>query len=114
MLPGELFYTSILMIVDALNDHDRLVRQEAESWIKSNLQSPFRVLDPILSRLLVLSREYEMFRYLLETLCTILRFGGDTIRKACQNTSLASSVHPGILSLAQNGKLAATCMTDAR
>lgn len=92
------------MIFDALNDPDHLVRQEAESWIKSNLQSHFRILDPILSRLLATSREHEMIKYLLGTVCTILRSGGGDFRKACQSTSLASSVHPAILSLAQNGR----------
>jgi hypothetical protein len=105
MLPGELFHIPILMIIDALNDRDHLVRQEAESWVKSNLQSHFRILDPILSRILATTREYEMIKYLLGTVCTILRSGGGDLRRACQTTSLASSVHPAILSLAQNGKM---------
>jgi hypothetical protein len=104
MLPGELFHIPILMIIDALNDRDHLVRQEAESWVKSNLQSHFRILDPILSRLLATTREYEMIKYLMGTLCTILRSGGGELRKACQSTSLASSVHPAILNSAQNGR----------
>jgi hypothetical protein len=108
MLPGELFHIPILMIVDALNDHDHLVRQGAESWIKSNLQSYFRILDPILSRLITSTREYEMVKYHLSTLCTILRSGGDNLRKACRTSTLASSVHPGIVNFAQIGK---SCMT---
>ena len=104
MLPGELFHIPILMMIDALNDPDHLVRQEAESWVKSNLQSNFRILDPILSRLLATTREYELIKYLLGTLCTILRSGGGDLRKACQTTSLASSVHPAILNIAQNGR----------
>ena len=92
------------MIIDSLNDPDHLVRQEAESWVKSNLQSHFRILDPILSRLLATTREYEMIKYLLGTLCTILRSGGGELRKACQTTILASSVNPAILNIAQNGR----------
>ena len=105
MLPGELFHIPILMIMDSLHDPDHLVRQEAESWIKSNLQSHFRILDPILSRLLVTNREYEMIKYLLGTLCSTLHSGSEDLRKACRTTSLASSVHPAILNLAQIGRL---------
>lgn len=114
MLPGELFHIPILMIIDALNDRDHLVRQEAESWIKMNLQSHFRILDPILSRLFVTSREYEMTKYLLGTLCTILRSGGDGLRKACHTTTLSSSVHPAILNLAQNSESAYNVCADIR
>jgi hypothetical protein len=88
MLPGELFHIPILMIVDALDDPDHRVRQEAESWIKANLQSYFRVLDPVLSRLLPTSREYDTIRYLLD----------------CQTTPLASSVHPVILKAASESE----------
>jgi hypothetical protein len=105
MLPGELFHIPILMIVDALDDPDHRVRQEAESWIKANLQSYFRVLDPVLSRLLPTSREYDTIRYLLDSLCILFRkSGSDGLRRACQTTPLASSVHPVILKAASESE----------
>lgn len=39
MLPGELFFTPAMMILDALGDP---VRQQAETWLRCNLASPFR------------------------------------------------------------------------
>lgn len=111
MLPGELFHIPILMIVDDLEDPDHLVRQEAESWIKANLRSYFRVLDPVLSRLLATSREYDTIRYLLDSLCTVIRkSGSEGLRRACQTTSLASSVHPSILQVTADSKSLGVCL----
>jgi hypothetical protein len=104
MLPGELFYIPILMIIDALNDRDPLIRQEAESWIKSNLQSHFRVVDPVLSRLLATDKEYETTKYLMDTLCTIIRSGGESLMDALSTSALDTSVHPAILKAGSGGE----------
>lgn len=103
MLPGELFYTPILTILDGLNSLDPLQRQRAETWIRRNLKSFFRVLDPVLGRLGEANGDLDITAYLLDTVSTILRLGHSDLRSACQTTELRRSAHPAVTRKAATG-----------
>lgn len=102
MLPGELFYTPVLTIVDGLKSLDPLLRQQAEVWTRRNLKSFFRILDPVLSRLWEPSGDVDMTAYLLDTVSTAIRTDVD-LRSACQTTGLRRSSHPAIIRKADTG-----------
>lgn len=61
-----------------------------------------RVLDPLLSRLAqeaeskstVQALNYSSILYLVESLSTLLRFGGKALSKACHTTEVVNSPHP--------------------
>jgi hypothetical protein len=69
-----------------------------------------RALDPIIARLLEASDgsrlkasksqpdlDFSWLAYLVESVITLLRFGGQGLSKACQTTDLSKSSHPTIL-----------------
>lgn len=67
-----------------------------------SLTANIRVLDPLLSRLArevqsqspLQALNYSSILYLVESLGTLLRFGGKALSKACHTTEVASSPHP--------------------
>lgn len=78
-----------------------------QSWIRGNTllaDVPISVLDPLLARLskesmpksVHLALNYSSILYLLESLNTLLRFGGQGLSKACHTTELAQSSHQSI------------------
>ncbi|ORY25817.1 Dopey, N-terminal-domain-containing protein [Naematelia encephala] len=95
MLPGEIFNVPVFTLIDALGSSDPDLQRTAETWMRCNLKSYFRVLDPILSRLL----EQHVFddlnytRYLLDSIATLFRFGGQGLSKSCQSTEVSKSAH---------------------
>lgn len=103
MLPGELFYTPMLTIVDGLTSLDPLQRQRAETWIRRSLKTFFRVLDPVLSRLGQVNGDLDITAYLLDIASTILRLGDADLRSACKTTELRRSAHPTISRKADTG-----------
>lgn len=103
MLPGELFYTPMLTVLDGLNSLDPVQHQKAETWIRRNLKSFFRVLDPVLGRLGESSSDLDITAYLLDTASTILRLGHSDLRSACPTTELRRSAHPAITRRADTG-----------
>jgi hypothetical protein len=112
MLPGEMFNIPIFMIVESLNDHDPIVRQLADSWMRSNLQSYTRILDPVLSRLLASNSDLVTTRYLFDVLSTILRTGGESVRNICKTTEMSQSLHPTIVKKAEEGESLCGAMAD--
>jgi hypothetical protein len=84
-----------------------------DSWVYREpyvFTDPVRALDPIIARLLEASDgtrvhasksqpdlDFSWLAYLVESVITLLRFGGQGLSKACQTTDLSKSSHPTIL-----------------
>ncbi|WWC60178.1 uncharacterized protein I303_102743 [Kwoniella dejecticola CBS 10117] len=111
MLPGEIFNIPVSMVLDALQSTDPDVQRQAETWMRLNLRSYFRVLDPILSRLLDPSIKYHQntylhpidlnfVRHLVDSVSLLLKFGGQGLSKACHSTEIRQSVHPTLVTRA--------------
>ena len=117
MLPGEIFYVPICIILDYLRSQDPVVQAAAETWMRCSLLSYFRcvdpfpatahtdtrILDPILTRLIdpasdghVVKHtpELAMIQALIENTSTLLKFGGKGLSKACQAKDIMRCSHP--------------------
>ena len=75
---------------------------------KSNIGLIYRILDPILVRLMGLSAAHpegiyretadiSYTQYLLESIATLFRFGAQGLSRACQSTDVSQSSHPALL-----------------
>ncbi|WWC97086.1 hypothetical protein V866_003964 [Kwoniella sp. B9012] len=104
MLPGEIFNIPISMVLDALRSSDPEVQRQAETWMRLNLRSYFRVLDPIISRLLDPDIRYHEDTYatpvdlslichLIDNISILFKFGGQGLSKACHSTEIRQSIH---------------------
>jgi hypothetical protein len=102
MLPGELFNIPLFMIIDSLAERDPITRQMAENWIRSNLQSYTRILDPVLSRLMASDADYDTSAYMFNALSTVLRSASGAARETSRTTELSRSVHPTIVKKAED------------
>ncbi|OCF39597.1 hypothetical protein I317_06612 [Kwoniella heveanensis CBS 569] len=108
MLPGEIFNIPISIVIDALKNNDPDIQRQAETWMRCNLLSYFRVLDPIICRLLDPSLRYEgstyagpvdlsLIKHHIESISTLFKFGGQGLSKACHATDIHQSVHPTLI-----------------
>lgn len=118
-LPGFKFRVPLMIVLDMLNSEDPSLRRTGESWMRCNLKSYLRVLDPIMYELLdpsvrrlstvfmINEREIPGFLYerpfdqryskhLLDLLLAVVRFGGQGLAKTAKNTSVKKSHHPGL------------------
>ncbi|WWC68766.1 uncharacterized protein I206_102700 [Kwoniella pini CBS 10737] len=113
MLPGEIFNLPIHLVLDALRSLDPDVQRQAETWMRLNLRSYFRILDPSISRLLDPSIKYKdaayeqpvdlnIIRYQIESISTLFKFGGSGLSKACQSTEYRQSVHRTMIERLEN------------
>ncbi|KAK7025465.1 hypothetical protein VNI00_015993 [Paramarasmius palmivorus] len=114
--PGFKFKVPMMIVLDALKDDDPRLRRVGETWMRCNLKSYIRVLDPILFELLdpsihrtltsmkVSGREITSYSYerpfdqryiyhLLEMLLSIVRFGGQGFAKTARTASIKRSYH---------------------
>ncbi|KAK1927398.1 Dopey, N-terminal-domain-containing protein [Papiliotrema laurentii] len=104
MLPGEMFHVPIFLVLDALRSDDPETKSAAETWMRCNLKSYFRILDPILVRLVesvpshgglpAPSPDIGSLLYLTRTLETLFKLGGHNLSKVCYGTSIAQTAHP--------------------
>ncbi|WVF67091.1 hypothetical protein IAT40_001836 [Kwoniella sp. CBS 6097] len=73
-----------------------------ETWMRCDLRSYFRVLDPIICRLLDPAIQYEgnnyagpvdlnLIRHHIESVSTLFKFGGQGLSKACHATDIHQS-----------------------
>ncbi|KAL1409508.1 hypothetical protein Q8F55_003491 [Vanrija albida] len=92
MLPGEIFQVPMLMILEGLKSEDPQILCASESWMRCNLKSYFRMVDPLLRRLIdMISRnngklnDPSQVTYLVSNLSSLFRFGGQGLSKACQS-----------------------------
>jgi hypothetical protein len=100
MLPGEIFHVPMFMILDGLKGDDPQVLRAAETWMRCNLRSYFRMLDPLLRRTLALlaqrsgkvaSSDASLMYYFVTSLTSLFRFGGQGLGKACQSMEIRKS-----------------------
>lgn len=100
MLPGEIFHVPMFMILDGLKSDDPQVLRAAETWMRCNLKSYFRMLDPLLRRTLALltqrsdkvtSNDASLMYYFVTSLTSLFRFGGQGLGKACQSMEVRKS-----------------------
>ncbi|WVQ94532.1 hypothetical protein IAU59_001611 [Kwoniella sp. CBS 9459] len=106
MVPGEIFSIPISIVIDALKSSDPEIQRQAETWMRCNLRSYFRVLDPIICRLLDPVVRYagnstyngpvdlSLIKHHIESISTLFKFGGQGLSKACHATDIHQSVHP--------------------
>ena len=108
--------TPLLLVLDKLQSLDAEERQQAEIWLRSNLRSHVKVVDPLLHMLLlnrpsqlgaatmdiegirVVARQInepfneQLVLYALRTLAALARFGGASFAKALAATPLSASL----------------------
>ncbi|WVQ78778.1 hypothetical protein IAT38_000869 [Cryptococcus sp. DSM 104549] len=114
MLPGEILNVPINIVLDALRSPDPDAQRQAETWMRCNLRSYFRVLDPILSRLLDPSIKYapgqtvyaapvdlDLVRYEIESVSALFKFGGTGLSKACEATEIKGSLNFALVGRAE-------------
>ncbi|KAL7419677.1 hypothetical protein Q5752_005591 [Cryptotrichosporon argae] len=110
VLPGEIFYAPMLRVLDGLRSDDPAVVSMAETWMRCSMRSYFRILDPILHRLLLHLRatdktesapagDLAQLRYLLQTLLSLFNFGGQGLSRACQASEASRSAHASFVEL---------------
>lgn len=105
MLSRESFYTPILAIADGLDSSDPVSRHRTELWLRQNLQSPYRLIDPILSRLFTPSQDLDAMAYLLRTLSNLFSVISPDELSSLSTRLLSQSVHPAFQSTIQSGAL---------
>ncbi|KAF9654142.1 hypothetical protein BDM02DRAFT_3152598 [Thelephora ganbajun] len=129
LLPGFRFKIPMMITLDTLRSDDTMIRRIGETWMRCSLRSYLRVLDPILFDLLdpsvrrsrsvtkINDRELQDFIYdapmdqrlinhLLNTLLSVVRFGGQGFVKVANSTLVRRSLHPGLVKRVENFGLA--------
>ncbi|KAG7099897.1 hypothetical protein E1B28_001698 [Marasmius oreades] len=120
LLPGFKFKVPMMIILDTLKNEDPVLRRIGETWMRCNLRSYTRVLDPLLFDLLdpsirrtptsmkVGGKEIQGFlyerpldqryaRHLLDMLLSIVQFGSQVFAKTARTTPIKRSQHPGLV-----------------
>ncbi|KAI0271467.1 Dopey, N-terminal-domain-containing protein [Gloeopeniophorella convolvens] len=133
MLPGFLLKVPLMIVLDALKNEDPSLRRIGETWMRCSLRSYLRVLDPILYDLLdpnvrripsvikLNGKQLQAFsyerpfdqtyiNYLLETLLSVVKFGGQGFGKTARTSLIRRSYHS---QLAERIQLAGVMNSDA-
>ncbi|KAI0307632.1 Dopey, N-terminal-domain-containing protein [Multifurca ochricompacta] len=115
-LPGFSLKVPLMIILDTLKNDDPNLRRIGETWMRCNLRSYLRALDPILHDLLdpavkrvisiteINGRQLQGFSYerpfdqtyvnhLLETLLSVVKFGGQGFGKTARASLVRKSYH---------------------
>ncbi len=124
--------TPLLILLDKLQSPDADDRQQAEVWLRANVRSYTKVVDPLLQMLLsnratpstpaaeniggvqiAVCRVNEPFNqdivvYALKTLSALVRFGGSNVAKALAATPLSASMSTTIKHLVKAETLVAS------
>ncbi|KAF9786711.1 Dopey, N-terminal-domain-containing protein [Thelephora terrestris] len=129
LLPGFRFKIPMMITLDTLKSDDTVIRRIGETWMRCSLKSYLRVLDPILFDLLdpsvrrsrsltrINGKELQDFtydaptdqrliNYLLDTLLSVVRFGGQGFVKVANSTPIRRSSHPGLVKRVESFGLA--------
>ncbi|KAG2138725.1 Dopey, N-terminal-domain-containing protein [Suillus bovinus] len=119
-LPGVRLKVPLMIVLETLKHDDPTLRRVGETWMRCNLRSYIRVLEPVLRDLLdpsihrisrisrVSGKEIRGFVYersfdqryvahLLEILLSIVQFGGQGFSKSARGTFLRRSCDPVLL-----------------
>ncbi|KAI1794036.1 Dopey, N-terminal-domain-containing protein [Ganoderma leucocontextum] len=120
MLPGVHLKVPMMSMLETLRSDDPKLRRIGETWMRCNLKSYLRVLDPMLFDLLdpniryspstavlkgkqLQGFDYERpfdqhyVNYLLETLLSVAKFGGLGFCKVARTTPISRSLHSALL-----------------
>ncbi|KAI0361079.1 hypothetical protein OH77DRAFT_1391372 [Trametes cingulata] len=120
MLPGVHLKVPMMTVLETLRSDDPKLRRIGETWMRCSLKSYLRVLDPILFDLFDPSIRYtasttEMkgkqlqgftyerpfdqryVNYLLETLLSVVKFGGQGFSKVARTTPISRSLYSNLL-----------------
>ncbi|KAL5535972.1 hypothetical protein ACEPAF_4066 [Sanghuangporus sanghuang] len=129
--PGVHFKVPMLIVLDSLKSSDPVLRRVGETWMRCNLRSYPRVLDPILLELLdptirqtpsvvtmngreirgfTYDRPFDQHRvvYLLDVLLQVARYGGQNFNRVVSTTLVSRSPCPQLLErISQRGYIGA-------
>nr|ODN87338.1 hypothetical protein L203_03611 [Cryptococcus depauperatus CBS 7841] len=110
VLPGEVFRVPICLILESLGSLNPDIQNQAETWLRLNLRSYFRILDPMLYRLMTPFISYDgtygsfdgrvdlnMIKYEIECIAALFRFSGQGLSKACTTETIKKSVNSGFI-----------------
>ncbi|KDQ31322.1 hypothetical protein PLEOSDRAFT_1102291 [Pleurotus ostreatus PC15] len=126
LLPGFKFKVPMMIVLDGLRNDDPNVRRIGETWMRCSLKSYQRVLDSLLYDLTnplirrvqtshkLRGRELQGFYYektfdqryvshLLETLLSVVRFGGQGFVRTARVTQIKRSLHPSLAKRTESG-----------
>ncbi|KAI8981167.1 Dopey, N-terminal-domain-containing protein [Trametes punicea] len=119
-LPGVHFKVPMMIVLENLRSDDPKLRRIGETWMRCSLKSYVRVLDPILFDLFdpairlapsttelkgkqlqgfTYERPFDQryFNHLLETLLSIVKFGGQGFSKVARSTPISRSHYGDLL-----------------
>ncbi|CDO73123.1 hypothetical protein BN946_scf185007.g177 [Trametes cinnabarina] len=125
LLPGVHFKIPMMSVLETLRSDDPRLRRIGETWMRCSLKSYLRVLDPILFDLLDPTIRYTPSRtelkgkqlqgftyerqfdqryvnYLLETLLSVVKFGGQGFTKVARSTPVSRTLYSGLLQRLQS------------
>ncbi|KAI0756510.1 Dopey, N-terminal-domain-containing protein [Daedaleopsis nitida] len=125
MLPGVRLKVPMMSVLETLKSDDPELRRIGETWMRCSLKSYLRVLDPILYDLcdpaircspstmeikgkslqvLVYERPYDQryVNHLLETLLSVVKFGGQGFSKVARGTPISRSLYNNLLQRLQS------------
>ncbi|EPT03457.1 hypothetical protein FOMPIDRAFT_1058702 [Fomitopsis schrenkii] len=120
LMPGSRLKVPMMITLDTLKSNDPALRRIGETWMRCSLKSYLRVLDPILFDLLdptirrsaavveLNGKELHGFAYdlpfdqryvihLLETLLSVIKFGGQGFSKTARVTPIGHSPYADLL-----------------
>ncbi|EJD54553.1 hypothetical protein AURDEDRAFT_156337 [Auricularia subglabra TFB-10046 SS5] len=123
--PGFRLKIPMLLVLDTLSSDDPSLRRTGETWMRCCLRSYIRVLDPVLFDVLdpsirrqlatvsIAGKDLSTFlyevpfdqrrlNYFLETLLSLVRFGGQSFGRIARSTPLKRSTHPELAARAHN------------
>ncbi|KAH8998778.1 Dopey, N-terminal-domain-containing protein [Lactarius hatsudake] len=127
-LPGFLLKVPLMITLDTLKSDDPNLRRIGETWMRCNLKSYLRVLDPILYDLFdpsirrapsitrVNGKQLQGYSYerpfdqtyvnhLLETLLSVVKFGGQGFGKTTRTSWVRRCQHSGFVERIQSAGL---------
>ncbi|KAF8684488.1 Dopey, N-terminal [Rhizoctonia solani] len=129
LVPGYRCKTPLLIVLDTLKSEDIHIRRVGETWMRCSLKSYIRVIEPVLFDLLDPSikrasttftfngrdtRGYTYERsidqrklaYVLESLLSVIRYGGQGFGRVARTTLIQRSLYPGLMARAEAAQVA--------
>ncbi|RPD65070.1 hypothetical protein L227DRAFT_519769 [Lentinus tigrinus ALCF2SS1-6] len=125
MLPGVHLKVPMMSVLETLRSDDPKLRRIGETWMRCSLKSYLRVLDPLLYDLFdpairfspstteIKGKQLQGFaydrpfdqryvNYLLETLLSVVKFGGQGFSKVARSTPISRSLYSNLLQRLQS------------
>ncbi|RDX51932.1 hypothetical protein OH76DRAFT_1400831 [Lentinus brumalis] len=125
MLPGVHLKVPMMSVLESLRSDDPKLRRIGETWMRCSLKSYLRVLDPLLYDLFdpsvrfspsttelkgkqlqgfIYDRPFDQryVNYLLETLLSVVKFGGQGFSKIARSTPISRSLYNNLLQRLQS------------